>query len=225
MRLLKRKPRSFDVQVHDVLLQITASPDLEEESRAAALSFWEQIQSYSLKHPEFRDSKRPLTEPGGAPEIVREMVRSAATAGVGPMFTVKGALADEVGRFLASQVSELTVAVEGSFFIVTRKRMKLTVHRREGGAPVSVVVDPRRGGVGVATTIGRRRATEADGWAVLATSTMLAEAATAGLQALLPKPDGLRTALAYLQRVPGVLGGVVVSGERIGVAGGVEIAA
>jgi hypothetical protein len=31
-------------------------------------------------------------------------------------------------------------------------------------------------------------------------------------------------ALHYLQRVPGVLGGVVVIGERIGVAGGVEIA-
>jgi hypothetical protein len=53
---------------------------------------------------------------------------------------------------------------------------------------------------------------------------MLADAAAAGLQALLPKPDGFRQALHYLRRVPGVHGGVVVVGERIGVAGGVEIA-
>jgi len=225
VRLLKRKPRSFDVQVHDVLLRITVSPDLEEESRAAALSFWEQIQSWSLQHPEFRTSKSVLQVPQGAPDIVREMVGSAAAAGVGPTFTVKGALADLVGRFLATQVPELTVAVDGSFFIVTRKRMKLTVHRPDSGSPLSIVVDPRREGVGVATTLGARRAPGADGWAVLATSTMLAEAATAGLQALLPKPDGFRSALAYLQKVPGVLGGLVVSGERIGVAGGVEIAA
>ena len=90
MRLLKRKPRSFDVQVHDVLLRITVSPDLEEESRAAALSFWEQIQSWSLQHPEFRTSKSVLQVPQGAPDIVREMVGSAAAAGVGPTFTVVG---------------------------------------------------------------------------------------------------------------------------------------
>jgi hypothetical protein len=79
--------------------------------------------------------------------------------------------------------------------------------------------------VGVSTTLGAHRAAGADGWAVLAGSTMLAEAAAAGLQALLPKPDGFGAALSYLKRVPGVLGGLVVSGKRIGVAGGVEIAA
>jgi hypothetical protein len=45
------------------------------------------------------------------------------------------------------------------------------------------------------------------------------------VQAILPKPDGFRLALVYLRKVPGVVGGVVVRGDRIGVAGGVEIAA
>jgi uncharacterized membrane protein len=53
---------------------------------------------------------------------------------------------------------------------------------------------------------------------------MLADAAAAGVQALLPKEDGFRKALQYLQQVRGVDGGVVVVGERIGVAGAVEIA-
>jgi hypothetical protein len=44
------------------------------------------------------------------------------------------------------------------------------------------------------------------------------------VQALLPKPDGFKLALQYLQQVPGVRGGVVVVDEQIGVAGGVEIA-
>ena len=54
---------------------------------------------------------------------------------------------------------------------------------------------------------------------------MLAAAAAAGVRAILPKPDGFHLALTYLKRVPGVTGGVLVEGERIGVAGGVEIAA
>jgi hypothetical protein len=53
---------------------------------------------------------------------------------------------------------------------------------------------------------------------------MLADAAAAGVQACLPKPDGFGMALHYLQKVPGVTGAVVVVGDRIGVAGGVEIA-
>ncbi len=227
VRLLKRKPRSFDIQVQDMTIRITAPTDLNEESRAAALSFWEQLQAYALRNPEFRTSKRPLDVPDEAPAIVKEMVAAASTAGVGPMFTFQGAVTDQVGRFLARSVPELTVACGGDYFIVTRKRMKLTVHREPDGRGLSVVVEPRQGGIGVSTNLGRGRAVgpSVDGLAVVASSCMLADAAAAGVAAILPKPDGFRAALAYLQAIPGVRGGVVVQGKRIGVAGGVEIAA
>jgi hypothetical protein len=54
---------------------------------------------------------------------------------------------------------------------------------------------------------------------------MLADAAAAGVQAIVPKEHGFAGALTYLKAVPGVVGGVVMVGERIGVAGGVEIVA
>jgi hypothetical protein len=44
------------------------------------------------------------------------------------------------------------------------------------------------------------------------------------VQAILPKPDGFGMALHYLRQVPGVRGAIVVTGDRIGVSGGVEIA-
>ena len=224
MKLLKRRPKSFDIQVQDMVLHITASPEYAEESRAAALSFWEQLESYALRDSAFRESKRAIAVPDDAPDIVREMVSSASHAGVGPMFTFQGAVTDQVGRFLSRAMSELTVTCGGDYFIVTRKRMKLSV-KRHGGEPISVVVMPDRAGVGVSTTLGRGRGGEGpDGLAVLASSCMLADAAAAGVQALLPKEDGFRKALQYLQQVPGVDGGVVVVGERIGVAGAVEIA-
>ena len=226
MSLLRRKPKTFDIQVQDLTLRITASPDLVEESRAAALTFWEQLESYSLQHPEFRTSKRPIHVPEAAPDVVREIAASAGKAGVGPMFAFRGAVTDQVGRFLARSVHELTVECGGDVFLLKRKRTKLAVHQVNGGGPVAILVDPRPGGVGVATTTGRGRRSEGapDGLAVVATSCMLADAAAAGVQALLPKPDGLRAALQYLEGVPDVQGGVVVQGERIGVAGAVEIA-
>ncbi len=225
MKLLRRRTRAFDIQVQDLTLHITAPEDFAEESRAAALSFWEQLQSYGARDPDFRTSKRALTRiASDAPEIVKEVVSAATAAGVGPMFCFRGAVVDAVGRFLAEQMHEVTVACDGDYFIKAKKRMKVAVKRR-GGEPITIVLEPDPRGVGLSTTLGRGRGGQGpDGLAVIARSCMLADAAAAGVQACLPKPDGFGMALHYLQRVPGVTGGVVVIAERIGVAGGVEIA-
>jgi ApbE superfamily uncharacterized protein (UPF0280 family) len=130
---------------------------------------------------------------------------------------------DHVGRFLARQVNDVTVNCGGDYFILARRRQKLTVTRSPAG-PVAVVVPPSKQGVGVSMTIGRGRQAP-DGLAVIAESCMLADAAAAGVQAILPKENGFRGALAYLRQVQGVHGGLVLVGERIGVVGSVEIAA
>jgi uncharacterized protein len=224
VRLLRRRAKTFEIQVQDFALHVTARDDVEEEARAAALSFWEQLQSYGLRHAEFNSSKRPLRQVAAdAPDIVKEVVKAASDAGVGPMFTFRGAIVDSVGRFLGHQVHDVTVACDGDYFIKAKKRMKVQV-RRHGGPPITVALEGSKG-IGVSTTLGRGRGGQGpDGLAVIAKSCMLADAAAAGVQACLPKPDGFGMALHYLQRVPGVRGGVVVVGDRIGVAGAVEIA-
>jgi ApbE superfamily uncharacterized protein (UPF0280 family) len=225
VKLLRRKPTSFEIHVQDMVLRITANEDFAEESRAAALSFWEQLQSYALQHPEFRTSKRPLAPPAAeAPAIVQEMVASASAAGVGPMFTFQGAVVDQVGRFLTQSLGEVTVACGGDYFIKAKKRVKLAV-KRHGGEPITVALEPDPDGVGVSTTLGRGRGGGGpDGLAVIADSCMAADAAAAGVQALLPKKLGFAKAVRYLRTVPGVRGGVFVLGERIGLAGNLEIA-
>jgi hypothetical protein len=224
VRLLKKRTRSFDIQVQDMTLHIQAGTDLDEESRAAALSFWEQLHAYTLRNPDVRSSKRPMEVPPDAPEIVREIVAASRRAGVGPMYSFQGAVTDYVGRFLAREVSEVTVNCAGDYFILGRRRQKLTVVRGSGSPSVAVVVPASRQGVGVSMTMGRGRV-DVDGIAVIADSCMVADAAAAGVQAILPKEGGLRSALAYLKQVRGVVGGLVVVGDRIGVAGAVEIAA
>ena len=233
MRLLKRKPRTFEIQVQDMTLHIQAATDFNEESRAAALSFWEQLHAYTIRNPAFSSAKRPIDVPADAPDIVREMVSSAWRAGWGPMFSFQGAVTDHVGRFLARDGQEVTVNCGADYFIRSRKRQKLTVLRRPGST-VAVVVPSSKQGVGVSMPRagavdgagrGSGSGSTLDGLAVLAESCMLADAAAAGVQAILSKEDGLATALGYLKKVEGVFGGLVISGERIGMMGSLEIAA
>jgi ApbE superfamily uncharacterized protein (UPF0280 family) len=230
MKLLKRKPRTFEIQVQDLTLHIQAATDFNEESRAAALSFWEQLHAYTIRNPSFSSAKRPIEVPADAPEIVREMVSSARRAGVGPMFSFQGAVTDHVGRFLARDGQEVTVSCGADYFIRSRKRQKLTVLRRPGST-VAVVVPSSTQGVGVSMSSGRGPrdgvgGSALDGLAVLAESCMLADSATAGVLAILSKErDGFGTALGYLKKIDGVFGGLVILGERIGLMGSLEVAA
>jgi hypothetical protein len=143
------------------------------------------------------------------------------------MLTMQGAMTDAVGRFLLRSVSELRVSSGGDAFVVTKKPVKLSVLRRADGSGVSMVLHPRSGGVGISTLVGNRRASDLriDGMAVMAETCMAADAALAAMEIILSKPGSMKRALAHLRRIDGVLGGVVIQGSDIGVAGGVEIAA
>jgi ApbE superfamily uncharacterized protein (UPF0280 family) len=210
------------------MLRITAPEEFSEECRAAALSAWEQLNAYALRQPAFRSSKTPIEVPDDAPAIVREMVAASTAAGVGPAYTTHGAVTDHVGRYLARVLPEVMVTAAGDYYIRSRKRLKLGLHPSGGAANgLSLVVDPRRGTQGVFTSSTEIRlpAQSVDMMAVLASSCVLADAAAAAVMAILSRPRSFRSALAYVRRMEGVQGAVVVQGRRIGIAGAVELAA
>jgi len=224
-----KKAHSFDVLIQDMVLRVVGPEELYEEARAAGMHFWEQLQSYGIRHPEFRTSKRPVEVREDAPAIIREMGEAGWTAGVGPLFTKQGAVTDHVGRFLAQRVNEVLVTNGGDYFVVTRKRARLAVppFGEDDGHSLAIVVRPELGPHGIFTTAGHLElpADTADGLVVVASSCMLADAAATAAGAILRREDSFRRALDYLQRVPGVFGGLIVQGQQIGVAGSLELAA
>jgi uncharacterized protein len=226
---LRRKARHFDVPVQDLTLRISAAEEMYEEARAAGMHFWEQIQSYAIRNPAFRSSKRPIEVPDDAPLIVRQMAEQSALAGVGPMFTFRGALTEFVGRKIAEAVPDVAVACGEDHFVITRRRARLALGPSPRGRHdgMALVVKPEIGPQGIYAALERSpmRSGRADGLVVVARSCILADAAGAAATAILSKPNSLRAALTYLQRLPGVHGAMVIRGERIGVAGALELAA
>jgi uncharacterized protein len=226
MTLLKKRAVHFDVPVQDMLLRVIGSEELYEEARAAGMLFWEQLQSYAVRHPGFQASKRPVEADDTAPAIVREMAEMAAIAGVGPMYTFPGAMSEFVGRKLAEQINEITVSCEQSHYVVTRHRSRLGLNADPPYDGLGVLIRPDKGPHGVHMRFNPAKgATPLEIIVVMARSSILADAAAAAAGAILRKFDGLKTALGYVKALPGVHGAVLIQGKSIGVTGALELAA
>src|SRR5207244_12096468 len=113
----KKMSRSFELPLRSRVLRIAADPELYEEARVACLSFWEQLQSYSIRDHQFRTSKRPVDVFESVLAIIREMAGAAARAGVGPIYTFQGAIIDHVGRHLAKRLPEVMVSTGGGHYV------------------------------------------------------------------------------------------------------------
>jgi hypothetical protein len=226
MPLLKRRQAHIDVPVQDMLLRIVGGEDLYEEARAVGMQFWEQLQSYSVRHPGFQGSKRPIEADEGAPPIVREMAEMSAMAGVGPMFTFPGAMAEFVGRRLAEHVPEITVSCDTSHFVVTKHRSRIGLNANPPYEGLGVLIRPDLGPQGVYMKLSNGdRGLPVEIIVVVARSCILADAAAAAAGAILHKFDGLKAALGYVKGLPGLHGAVLIQGRSIGVTGGLELAA
>jgi ApbE superfamily uncharacterized protein (UPF0280 family) len=225
--LRKKAPEHVDVPIQDLLLRISGPYELYEEARAVGMLFWEQVQSYAIRTPEFRNSKRPVEVPSDAPAVVRDMATLSASAGVGPMLTFRGALTEFVGRRMAELMPEVTVSCGEDHYVVAHKRVRLGVGADGRHAGLGVIVKPELGphGIHMDLKAGPRPGEMGDGLVILASSCILAAGAAAAARAILAKQNGLRSALAYLKGLPGLHGAIIIREDRIGVAGGLELAA
>ena len=205
MKLLKRRPEELrhpgpgHGAAHHGLARVRRGV-----ARRRALSFWEQLESYGAAGPgvpreQARDRTCPTTRPTSCARWCR---RRPARASV-PCSRFQGAVTDQVGRFLSRAMSEVTVDL----------RWRL-LHRRAQAHEARREAARRRADHGrrAARQAGRRRVDHArpgtrrgpDGLAVIASSCMLADAAAAGVQAILPKEDGFRRRCSTCSRCRGV---------------------
>jgi ApbE superfamily uncharacterized protein (UPF0280 family) len=224
----KRRHDVVDIPIEGLVVRVSGGLGLEGEIRAAGMQAWEQIQAYRTRDDAFRLHRRPVEVPESAPPLARRLADTSAVAGVGPRFALRGALVDAIGLALTEHRAEFMVTCAGEAFVAARHRARLTLLQ---GSPalasgLAVVVGPDLGPVGIYATSRDARSNAPKGTAVtvVATTCVLADAAAAGSVMLLSR-RGFRAALSYLQRVPGVHGGVVVQDERIGFAGALELAA
>lgn len=221
MRLLRRQPRVFDVQVHDMNVRVRAAVAGGTAARTNALAYWDQLSTYAGYHPEILTSTEPVEPDRTASPMVREMARIAAAAGVGPAVCLRAPVVDHVGRFLAQEVDDVQVSLDDGHYVLASEPRRITAMRQDDG-DVVVVVTPEHGPVGVAISV-ERGGTHGVAYVAVAESCTRATCVVEGMKRIVARGGGHEMISRYVARVPGVRGVLVIREGSIVVLGDVNI--
>lgn len=220
---------TFEVVHGETDLQISASRDLSAEAATIVSGIRGDLEAYIGAHPRFAESFVPLAVEPDAPEIVRAMASAAEAAGVGPMASVAGAVAERVARALAAHSAEVIVENGGDLYLIgsTARRVlllagdsplsgKVALEIAAGQLPCAICTSSGR--VGHSVSLGSAHAVT-----VLAEDGARADAAATAAGNLVHDGEGIERALERALAIPGIRGAAIVAGERVGALGGITL--
>jgi len=226
---IKHNLKTFNVKVEESDLFISADSDLSLLARRSVHQVRSHLEAYIIIHPEFLTSLTPLPYDEWAPEIVREMIKASAKAGVGPMAAVAGAVAEQVGHKLLSYSRNLIIENGGDIYMNSLSDIHVGLFA--GSSPLSdrlfIKIRKEEMPCGVCTssgTVGHSFSLgSADACCVKSRSTALADAAATAVGNLVKSKRDMQRALEAGMEIEGVLGIVIVVGNRMGAIGDMEL--
>ncbi|WP_456432360.1 UPF0280 family protein [Thermosulfuriphilus sp.] len=218
---------SFRVIVKETDLFILAERELTSQITGVVIRLRGQIEAYIRENPVFLKTLLPLPEDPLAPPVVRNMLKAAQAAGVGPMAAVAGAIAEAVAREAIEEgwTQEILVENGGDCFLNGRREAVVAIYA--GSSPFTgrlglripadlmpLSVCTSSGRIGHSLSLG-----QAEAVTVLAKEAALADAAATAIGNLVRKTADIPKILEESLNIPGLLGVVVIVGDRIGARG------
>lgn len=220
---------SFEVSVKETDLCVHANRLLENETRESVLRYRGYIESYIKAYPQFFKTLVPWYIKGPAPQIVRDMSDACIRAGVGPMAAVAGAVSEHVGRELLGHSDEIVVENGGDVFVKLNREFVYSIYA--GESPLNlrfgIRLNPCGKSIAVCTSSARighslsRGA--ADAVCVVSRSCSVADAAATSICNRVGSERQIQQAINFGKQIQGVLGVVVIVGDKIGLWGNAEI--
>jgi len=221
---------SFPVTVRETDLYISADTDCTEVALRSVRRHRERIEEYIGHFPSFADSLTPVAPDPFAPAIIREMIDASGRCGVGPMASVAGAIARHVGLDLMEYSENVIIENGGDIFIRLLNRnatvgifagdsplsYKVSIKLKSGDTPFGICTSS--GTVGHSTSFGR-----ADAVCVTSSSATLADAAATSICNRVKGEGDITGALDYGMGIEGVLGVLIIIGDKLGVQGEMEL--
>ncbi|MDP2921440.1 MAG: UPF0280 family protein [Candidatus Omnitrophota bacterium] len=218
-----------EVIVRETDLFVFAERDIKAIAEKVVKKYRGQIEGYIKKRPEFMESLEPISQDPAARDIIKEMIRTTAFAGVGPMASVAGAIDDFVANELLAYSKQLIIENGGDIFIKSDNIRRVAIYA--GDSPLSnkifMKIKPEDTPLGVCAssgTVGHSLSFgKADACVIIAKSAALADAvATAACNRIREKKD-IAPGLEFALSIKGVKGAIAILGKDFGSMGDVEL--
>jgi ApbE superfamily uncharacterized protein (UPF0280 family) len=228
---------SFEVRHKETDLHIQAPKDLRKEVSNLVVEARLAIENYASGHLHFFSNLEPMEDDPFAPSLIQTMLHAASVANTGPMASVAGAIAELVGKRCMelckgeefSVRPEVIVENGGDIFINVEKPIVSSIWAGKSplsgklGINLSHKITPAglctsSGTVGHSISFGK-----ADAVTVLSRSTALADAAATAIGNMVHNANDIRNALKAMENIPGILGGVIIINDKLGVWGEIEL--
>ncbi len=214
-------------------------PCVESVCREEQLRLYELLIRHMALHPNFATSLDPLEIPGDNEDIpfeLKTMYDCAMTTGTGPMSSVAGLFAREVGRAIEKHTgagscpgevkihsAEVIVENGGDLYIRNWNDLVVVVHAGEVAlsGKLGLVIPPGEWGICTSSgTIGHSFSMgKADAVTIVSRDTPLADAWATALANQVQGREDIRPLLDRVAAIPEILACVVIAGEEVGIRG------
>jgi uncharacterized protein len=226
---IKNNLIGFNVTVRETDIFISADSNLTSIALASVHRLRSSLESYIDVHHEFLTSLDPVVYDEWAPEIVREMMRASAKAGVGPMAAVAGAMAEHVGRDLLLHTGNVIIENGGDIYLKSNTDVRVGLYAGQSplSGRVSIKIRKEDMPLGICTssgTVGHSLSFGcADACCVKSGSVALADAAATAIGNIVKSKKDIQNGLNTGMQIEGVLGIVIIIGDQLGVVGNIEL--
>ncbi len=219
----------FHVTVKETDLYIRATSNLQIKTQRLVLKYRRQIEKYIKENPAFLTALEPIPMPEHAPLIIQAMIQASSNAGVGPMASVAGAIAENVGRELLSFSPEIIVENGGDIYIKSLNKRIVGIFA--GNSPltgkIGLEINAQDTPLGICTssgTVGHSLSYgKADAVVVLSPLATLADAAATAIGNRVSHAGDISDAIEFGKSISGLTGLIIIKDENIGVWGGVKL--
>jgi len=191
----------------------------------------DKLDNYILNEPFFKKSLKPFKPAETAPPEAIEMAKKAELAGIGPMSTVAGLFAREIGKEILQNfsVKELVIENGGDIYTVLKDELILSVFAGESilSERIGLVIPPGKENLGICTSAGTVGPSlsygKADAVVVTCKDVVVADAFATALGNKVKSPNDIERVIKQADKYPEILSLLIICEDKIGIQGEFEM--
>ena len=217
----------YEVKCEETDILVSTDKNFYSNALNYVIKYRNYIENYIISYPDFLTSFLPLPDDPYAPPIIQDMLQAAQMAGVGPMASVAGAIAQYVGNDLKKLSRNVIIENGGDNYLDTERDVIISLYA--GKSPLSekiaIKIIPEQMPCGVCTSSGTLGHSvsfgSADAVCVVSPSAILADAVATAIGNRIKIKDDIQHSLEDAVAISGVSGVIIVLDDKMGVIGNI----